>query len=128
MTTPQPEKKRLKVDNREDLSPRLVAALTLLDDLKAEEAAAKERAKDARRAIEAELQALSDPEDMPDAYDIPADPHGAWPAYTMVWHRPGWKIDEQRMQEEAPELYVEYAKPTNGYWEVRKATRGARRR
>ncbi len=112
------EKKRLKVEPESGSRLRELLAVERRFHEEAKEAEA--RHDEVRQAIRAELQRLADPEDMPGAFDVPADPRGEYPAYSLTYHEPGWKLDEKAMKEKNPVLYVQWAKPTRGYWELRK--------
>lgn len=82
---------------------------------------AKDKLTDLKAGIRAELHHLAgdDPDTLPSAFDIPADPRGAWDAYALTWHEPGKVIDGRAMKSQDPAAYDKWAKEKSGYWEWR---------
>src|ERR1700743_325341 len=80
---PQPPvKKRSKLEIAE--GSRLSALMTQLPELEAAAKDAAERLKAHKKDVQAEIaKNVEDPEDLPDVFDIPADPYGSHPASTI---------------------------------------------
>jgi hypothetical protein len=108
-------KKRLKIEPQP--GTRLELLMAEHDRAKVEADAAKEKEDELKAAIQGELSALADPDSLPDAFDIPADPAGRWEAYSYRWVNGGWRIDSKAMQEQDPVTYVKWAKKSKGHWE-----------
>jgi hypothetical protein len=135
MTTPQPipqprEKKRVKVEPEEggQLEQFLVENKKAYDDA----IVANEDADKYKAAIKAWLLSLFPPADdgtpnpdLPDAFDIAADPHGRYPAYTMTL-KGGMRVDTEALKEAG--YYERFAKPTRPSWDLRESSGGRRRR
>jgi hypothetical protein len=129
MTTPpatgvtaQPKvKKRQKVEPEEgsDLS-RLFYELP---ELEAQKKEAEEKLAAHKRKIQQEIsKSVASPGDMPDQFDIPADPHGGYPAYTLAAREGAWRVDTEALKSEDPETYVKWAKRGQPYWELKRKT------
>jgi hypothetical protein len=113
----QPKVKiRKKIDPPSD-SP-LARLLTAYHQAKDEAAAVDERAEEYLSQAK-NLIFEAGGKDVPDAFDIVADPHGGYPAYSFAYTPPGWSVDSKRMKADSPETYVEWAKPTKGFWSFR---------
>ncbi len=107
-------KVRVKVEPQP--GSRLETLMTEHEAILAQSTELNEKEKSLREAIATELQAPYDPETLPDAIEIPAHPLRMYRAWTYKFVPGGWVLDSKRMQEENPELYVEYAKRRKGYW------------
>lgn len=119
---------RKKVDPASD--SRLATLLTAHKEAKERAAAAAAEADELQSQITAEVLAtVPEGGKVPDAFDIAADPHGGYPAYTYRYTPPGWGIDSKRMKSEDPEEYVKWAKRREGYWtfEAKRAGKQGRR-
>jgi len=113
------QKRRRKVDPESD--SKLALLLTMYARAKEESNAASELADEYQSQIKkAILEAAGD--DVPDSFDIAADPMGGYPAFTFSYTEPSWVLDSKRMKAEAPETYVEYAKQTRGFWTFKQKT------
>jgi hypothetical protein len=125
VTAPEPSKpkKRLKVEPE----PGGRLEQFLIANKKAHDAASEagEQESEAKAAIKAFLLSLFDGREaeLPDAFDVAADPHGRYPGYTMSL-KGGWRLDTTRFKEDKPETYVEYAVPVKPSWELREAAQG----
>jgi hypothetical protein len=132
MTTPVPQpkpKKRVKVEPEEGGQLEQF----LVENKKAYDAAtvADEDADKYKAAIKAWLLSLFPPledgtanPDLPDAFDIPPDPHGRYPGYTMTL-KGGMRLDTDAIKQAG--LYETYAKPTRPSWDLRESSSGRRR-
>lgn len=115
-------KKRKKLEVTD--GSKLAFMMTRLPELEARKREAEEELAEAKAAIQAEVAAtVETPEDLPDVFDIPASPHGSWPAYTMAAREGAWRVDTEAMKAQAPEEYVRWAKKGAPYWELRKVQR-----
>lgn len=125
---PPPAKVRLKVEPEEggQLEQLLIANKKAHDDA----TEAGEREGEAKAAIKAWLLSLfPDGAGLPDSFDIVADPHGRYPAYTMTLKGVGsFRLDTELLKTQAPEQYVRFAKPVTPTWELRESTGGRRRK
>lgn len=125
---PQP-----KVKKRQKLEPepgsRLSALFTQLPELEAAKKEAEEKLSACKKAIQSEIGAsVADPENMPDQFDIPGDPYGAYPAYTLAAREGAWRLDAEAMKNSEPETYVKWAKQGQPYWELRRVNKNRVRR
>lgn len=67
--------------------------------------------------------------DLPGAFDIAADPHGRYPAYTMTLKgTDSRRLDTERIKAERGDIYEFYSKPVTPSWELRESTQGRSRR
>lgn len=129
MTSPQPQprpRRRLKVEPEPggQLEQYLVANKQHHDD--AEQAAEQED--EYKKAVKAWLLSLfPDPADLPDGFDIAADPHGRYPAYSMTL-KGGRRLDSKRLHADIPDLYEKYEVDITPTWELRESSPGRRRR
>lgn len=121
---PQQPKRRVKVEPEPEgtLEQLLVAGKRFKD----EAALATEQADDLKNQIKAWLLGLFPGGDYPDAFDIPADPHGRYPAYSMTLQE-GWRLDTEAMKDQAPDVYVKFAKRSKPTWTFRESKQGRRR-
>ena len=123
---PAPPKKRLKVEP--EPGGQLEQFLVAFKQGKDEADVAAEKSEEFKAAIKNWLLSLfPDGEGLPDAFDITADPHGRYPAFTMTL-KGGFRLDTERMKAESPETYVAFAKPVTPSWELRESSGGRRRR
>jgi hypothetical protein len=122
---PQPARKRAKIEPESGGKlEQLLISNKKADDA---ESVAKEAHEELKAAIKAWLLSVfPDPADLPDAFDITADPHGRYPAYTMTL-KGGWRVDSKTMAAEDPETYQRWLKPVKASWELRENKGGARR-
>lgn len=65
---------------------------------------------------------------LPDAFDITADPHGRYPAYTMSL-KEGRHLDSEAMRRDGvyDTIHDAYSVPNKPAWELRQSTQGGRR-
>lgn len=118
----QPKKRRLKVEPQE--GSRLSALMATLPRLEAAKTQAEKELKEAKGKIQAEIAStVNDPDDIPDVFDIPADPYGAHPAYTLSAREGAWRLDAEAMKDNDPETYVKWVRRGNPYWELKKVQR-----
>jgi hypothetical protein len=117
---PQPRiKKRRKVDP--DPGSDLSLLFTQLPELEARKREAEETLSAHKKKIQQAIARLvEDPENMPDVFDIAADPYGGYPAYTLSAREGAWRVDTEAMKNQAPETYVKWAKRGEPYWELKK--------
>jgi hypothetical protein len=110
------QKKRVKVEP----IPEGKLEQLLIANKRAKDAAdiAGEEASVTKSEIKAWLLDLFPDGKRPDAFDIPADAHGRYPAYSMTL-KEGFRLDTTAMKAEDPELYVRYAKKSAPVWELR---------
>jgi hypothetical protein len=123
---PQPKvRSRIKVEP----VPEGMLEQLLIENRRARDEAdiAGERADDLKSQIKALLLDLLPAEQLPDAFDIPADAHGRFPAYSLT-RQEGFRLDTEAMKNQAPELYVRFAKKQNPSWTFRESKQGPRRR
>lgn len=122
MTSPKPQKRRLKVDP--DPGGRLEQLLIQNKESHDSAVSAGEAESDLKAAIKAFfLNLFPGGEGLPDAFDIAADPHGRYPAYTMTL-KGGSHLDTERMKAEAMATYESYLKPSKPSWELRESGGG----
>lgn len=126
---PQPEpgkakpRKRLKV---EPLEGGQLEQFLIMNAAAAEAAAAVGEDADKYKAdVKNWLLALfPNPDALPDAFDIAADPHGRYPAYTMTL-KGGWHLDTEAMTRDGHgELIERYKTPNRTSWELRASQQG----
>jgi hypothetical protein len=118
---PQPKiKKRLKLEPADD--SRLSMLMSQLPELEVQKREAEEKLAEHKKAIQQEIAAfvVANGLDMPDVFDIPADPYGAHPAYTLSSREGAWRLNTEAMKAEDPETYVKWAVKGNPYWELKK--------
>jgi hypothetical protein len=125
---PQPRaRKRFKVEPEQ--GGRLEQFL-IVNKLAADaEAEAREAAGAYKESIKGWLLALfPDPADLPDAFDIAADPHGRYPAYTMTL-KTGSHLDRGAMERDGvyEGIRERYSVPNRASWELRESTGGRKR-
>jgi hypothetical protein len=137
MTTPVPQpkvRKRLKIEPVEggQLEQFLIVNTRAAD-------AAKEAGEEAdtyKLAVKTWLLSLFPPlpdgtpnPGMPDAFDIAADPHGRYPAYTMTL-KEGSHLDQEAMKRDGvyDDIYSAYSVPNKSSWELRPSAQGRGRR
>lgn len=119
---------RTKVDPASD--SRLASLLTSYKEAKERESAAKAEASELQSHIVSELASqIPEGQNVPDAFDISADPMGGYPAFTYRYTPPGLGLDSDKMKSEDPATYVKYLKERRGYWtfEAKKTGQGRRR-
>jgi len=118
---PQPKvKKRLKVEPEEN--SRLSMLMSQLPELEVQKREAEEKLTEHKKAVQQEIAAFvaANGLDMPDVFDIPADPYGAHPAYTLSAREGAWRVDTEAMKSQEPETYVKWAKKGQPYWELKR--------
>lgn len=117
------ELKRMKIEPQPEgqLEQLLISNKAAKD--KAE--VANEEEAEYKAAIKSWLLSLfaSNPQDLPDAFDIAGDPLGRYPAYTMTL-KTGTRVDTEAMKQDGS--YERYAKPTAPSWELRPTQQGRR--
>jgi hypothetical protein len=117
---PQPKiKKRTRLEPPD--GSRLALLFTRLPQLESRKKEAEEELAECKKAIQQEIAAtITDPDDMPDQFDIPADPYGGWPAYTLAAREGAWGLDTEAMKTQDPETYVKFARRGRPYWDLRR--------
>lgn len=122
-TEPQPPvKKRSKLEIAE--GSRLSALMAQLPEMEAAKSDAETRLREHKKAIQAEIAGtIKNPKDLPDVFDIPADPYGAHPAYTMSARQGAWRLDTEAMKNQEPATYVKWAVRGDPYWELKRCQR-----
>lgn len=126
MTTPQPRpKKRLKVEP--EPGGRLEQLLVENKRAHDEQEAAGEREDEYKQAVKNWLTGLfPDGAGLPDAFDITADPHGRYPAYTMTL-KGGKRFNAKAFRADAgDDVYERYEVGITPSWELRESERGGR--
>lgn len=120
----QPKPKvRQKLDPASD--SKLAALLTSFHEAKCRADAAAAEAEEYMSQITGMLSEVSEGVD---AFDIAADPHGGYPAFTYRWTPEGKGLDGARLKSDDPELWERYAKPRKGYWTFEKKRNGRGKR
>lgn len=118
---PQPKvKKRLKLEPEEN--SRLSMLMSQLPEMEVQKREAAEKLEAHKKAIQQEIAAfvVAQSLEMPDVFDLPADPYGAHPAYTLSAREGAWRIDTEALKSQEPETYVKWAKKGNPYWELKR--------
>lgn len=117
---PQPKVKvRQKVEA--DPASRLAFLLAQLPELESRKKEAEEQLSECKKAVQQEIaKTVADPEHVPDVFDIPADPYGAHPAYTLSAREGQWRLNTEAMKAREPETYVKWAVKGAGYWELKR--------
>jgi hypothetical protein len=122
-----------KVKKRQKLEPapdsKLSYLFTKLPELEARKKEAEEELSACKKSIQSEIAAtVENPEDMPDQFDIPGDPYGGYPAYTLAAREGAWRLDTEAMKNQEPETYVRWAKRGAPYWELKRVNKNRVRR
>jgi hypothetical protein len=132
---PQPKvKKRVKVEPEEggELEQFLIANTAAASAAKE----AGESAEEWKLAVKTWLLSLFPPladgtpnPDMPDAFDVTADPHGRYPGYTMTL-KEGHHLDADRMRLDGvyDSIHGAYDVPNKPSWELRPDAQGRKPR
>jgi hypothetical protein len=118
---PQPKvKTRLKVEPEEN--SRLALLMAQLPELEVRKREAEETLAQHKKAIQQEIAAFTAANGLetPDVFDIPADPYGAHPAYTLSAREGAWRVDTESMKSKDPATYVKWAKKGEPYWELKR--------
>jgi hypothetical protein len=125
--TPQPDPKvRVKIEPVQ--GSRLESLLCEYNSAKESEDAAKAKAEELRQAIRSELQDGFDPENLPDAFDVPAHPRGAYPAYSLSWVAGGEVLDRATLEAAVGEETLKpFLKRRRGHWAWAVKQQGRRR-
>lgn len=133
MTEPKPEKRRVKVEPEE--GGQLEQYLIVNTRAAAMAKEAGEAAEEYRAAVKNWLLALFPPlpdgspnPGLPDAFDITADPHGRYPAYTMIL-KEGSHLDREAMKRDGvyDGIHSAYSVPNKASWELRADAQKGRR-
>lgn len=117
---PQPQPKprvhqRLEPEPGSDLS-LLFTQLPVLEAAKAEAEAALKAHK---KKIQAEIgKTVTDPSQMPDVFNIPADPYGGYPAYTLSARAGQKRLNAEAMKAQDPDTYEKWVVQGEPYWEL----------
>lgn len=122
---PQPKSKvRQKLDPASD--SKLAALLTSFHEAKKRAESADAEADEYLSQIKSMLATVSDGVD---AFDIAADPHGGYPAFTYRYTPAGKTLDGAKLKSENPDTWESFAKERKGYWtfEAKKSGRGRKR-
>lgn len=112
-----------KIKVRRKLEPEEGSQLSLLFAQLPELEARKKDAEEALTAHKKKIQqaiaaTIENPEDLPDQFDIPADPFGSYPAYTLAARQGAWRLDAEAMKNQEPDTYKRWAKQGQPYWEL----------
>lgn len=121
---PQPKvKKRLKIEPEEN--SRLSLLMSKLPELESRKREAEEELSEHKKAVQQEIAAfvVANGLETPDVFDIPADPYGAHPAYTLSSREGAWRLNTEAMKAESPETYVKWAVKGQPYWELKRVTK-----
>jgi len=127
MTTPPPSDgtatAQPKIKKRQKLEPsegsNLDLLFTQLPELEAAKNDAEARLKEHKKKIQQEIaRGITDPDAMPDVFDIPASPYGAYPAYTLSARQGAWRLNAEAMKAEDPGTYEKWAVQGDPYWEL----------
>ena len=116
---PQPKvKRRLKIEPEDN--SRLAMLMARLPELEVQKKEAEEKLAEHKKAVQQEIAAfvVANGLDMPDVFDIPSDPYGAHPAYTLSAREGAWRLNAEAMKAEDPETYVRWAVKGQPYWEL----------
>ena len=125
---PQPEP-RTRVKVEPEPNSRLETLLTEWQAAKAAEDSASERANSLKAAIAWELQGAYQPEDLPDAFDIPAHPMGMYQAWSFTYVPGGKSLDRKALEAVVGREMIEpFLKDKRGYWALSPKNEGRRRR
>lgn len=112
-------KKRQKVEA--DPASRLAFLLSQLPEFESRKKEAEEQLSGCKKAIQQEIaKTVADPEHIPDVFDIPADPYGAHPAYTLSAREGALRLDTEAMKSQEPATYDKWAKRGQPYWELKR--------
>lgn len=104
-----------------DPSSRLAFLLAQLPELESRKKEAEEQLSECKKAVQQEIaKTVTDPGHTPDVFDIPADPYGAHPAYTLSAREGQWRLNTEAMKAREPETYVKWAVKGAGYWELKR--------
>lgn len=120
---PQPPvRRRTKLEIPEE--SKLSFLMAQLPQMEAEAKDSADRLKEHKKAVQAEIaKTVEDPNDLPDVFDIPADPYGGHPAYTLAARQGSWALDAEAMKNTEPETYVKWARRGKPYWELKRVQR-----
>lgn len=127
----QPKAKaRVKIDPANDPGGELQQLLIANKQAADKAAEAGEEADKYKAAIKGYLLGLfENPEDLPAAFDISADPHGRYPGYTMTLKGlDSVRLDTAALKDGDPDMYAKYSKPVTPAWELRESQQGRRRK
>lgn len=120
--TPPRIKRRHKLEPEE--GSRLSMLMTQLPALEAAKAEAESKLKEHKKAIQLEIgKTVSDPDNMPDVFDIPADPYGGYPAYTLSAREGAWRLNSEALKTQEPGTYERYLEQGQPYWELKRRDR-----
>lgn len=127
MTTPPPSdgtvEQQPKAKVRRKLEPAEGSHLSLLFHRLPQLEAAKKQAEDELAACKKQIQqeiakGITDPADMPDQFDIPADPYGGYPAYTLAAREGAMRLNTEAMKAQDRATYDKWAVRGQPYWEL----------
>lgn len=122
--TPQLQPKKVRQKLEVEDGSKLAYLMALLPQYEAEKKDAVERLDETKKAIQAEVvKQVSDPASLPDVFDLPSDPNGGWPAYTLSAREGAWSLDTELMKNTEPATYVRFAKKGRPFWELRRVQR-----
>lgn len=121
---PQPKiKTRVKVEP--DPASRLAYLLSQLPELETQKRESEEKLKECKKAIQQEVAAFTAANglDVPDVFDLPADPYGAHPAYTLSARPGALHVDTEALKAQDKDTYDKWAVRGDPYWELRRVQR-----
>lgn len=118
VAVPQPKtKKRMKLEPAE--GSELSLLFHQLPELEAQKRQAEAELTACKKKIQQEIaRGITDVNDMPDQFDIPADPFGGYPAYTLAARQGALRLNAEAMKAEDPATYDKWAVRGDPYWEL----------
>lgn len=127
---PARARRRIKIDPANDPGGQLEQLLIVNKQAHDKAGEADEEEDDAKKALKGFLLDIcaADPQGLPEAIDIAADPHGRYPAYTMTL-KGGKRFDSRKFREEAgDQVYAQFEVDITPTWDLREATSQRRRK
>jgi hypothetical protein len=92
---------------------------TQLPELEARKRDAESELTAHKKKIQQEIaRGITDVNDMPDQFDIPADPFGSYPAYTLAAREGALRLNAEAMKEQDRQTYDKWAVRGQPYWEL----------
>jgi len=120
---PAPATAQPKIKKRLKLEPEPNSQLSLLfhqlPELEAAKKEAEEKLAAHKKKIQQEIaRSIENPEDLPDQFDIPADPFGGYPAYTLAARDGALRLNAEAMKAQDRATYDKWAVRGQPYWEL----------